>query len=328
MATEIERRWDYLAENLAVSSLIREAHPDTTRRKSNPETLLWPIAEATKGLRNRIVWKFGSLVKKWDTSKLDVLRNSGTGRAALLVANGPSQDFLDRGVLERFIADGHDLFLLNYFSENTKYAGLERFHYVTSDPLSLVDEPHRKVLAPLANSEGLFFCPFSEEKRWNEIVPGRQVVAFCDTQARVRFFSRRPRISPIEPRTYGSWTALKALSIAHWMGFDVIYLIGLDNTYPREIFSDSMNSLLTLERHGGNHMYLADRTKSFSGVSDYLFEIYRLFRDLEEFSGIPVVNLDPYSLTTVFPKLSRVDDIASQLATPLARWPSMGGSSA
>lgn len=323
MVTEFERRWDYMSENLAVSSLTREVHPDTTISKSNPEAVWWPIAEATKGLRNRMVWNLGSLVNKWDTSEIKAQRNSGSGRAALVVANGPSQDFLERRDLERFIGDGHDVFFLNYFSENPKYAGLERFHYVTSDPQSLVDEPHQKVLAPLANSDGLFFCPFSEEKRWKEIVRGRQVVAFCDTQARVRFFSGRPKISPIEPRTYGSWTALKALSIAHWMGFDAIYVIGLDNTYPREIFSDSMNSLLTVERHGGNQRYVADRTRSFKGLSDYLFEIYRLFRDLEEFSGIPVVNLDPYSLTTVFPKVSRIEDIASQVATPLTKLPSI-----
>jgi hypothetical protein len=100
-------------------------------------------------------------------------------------------------------------------------------------------------------------------------------------------------------------TLYKALSVAIWLGYDRIYVLGMDNTYPRNVYCDRDNRVLNLEIHAGREDYAADWSRLYRGVGDLIYELAYLFYDARKFAAAGrVVNLDPYSLTDAFPKVS------------------------
>lgn len=261
-----------------------------------------------KGITRRLFWLAGWQGGPNSMSQLRRLKGSGAGRKALVVANGPSAQYLKKADLKRFNANGNEIFLVNDFRANSSLADLDSFHYVTSDPGSIGQPWMESILEDSLEKIRFVFCPSNQTQQLRPSVPGHKLVAFCDVQS-TSWFRASSSIRPDRPRTYSSWTALKALSIAIWMGFDEVAIIGFDQSFVREVFSDSENRILLRETHAGEDPFLTDRTNLFHNLSDYFFEFYQLFRSLEEFQGErKVVNLDPHSLTTVFSKFANYQE--------------------
>lgn len=97
-------------------------------------------------------------------------------------------------------------------------------------------------------------------------------------------------------------TLYKALAYALWFGYKNIYILGMDNTYPRNLFSDKDNNILNLEIHSSTNDYVLDMTKLYGCIGDVLVEISQIFHDAKKFSNKSIINLDPYSLTDAFKK--------------------------
>ena len=109
-------------------------------------------------------------------------------------------------------------------------------------------------------------------------------------------------------------TLFKTLAIAIHMGYKQIYLIGMDNTYPRDIFCDKNNRILRRERHAGENDYLVDLTPLVPSMDVLMQDIFNIFYDLRKcFIGATVLNLDCYSLTDVFPKIESLNKIDEML---------------
>jgi hypothetical protein len=110
-------------------------------------------------------------------------------------------------------------------------------------------------------------------------------------------------INPLFPRGYLSMTLYKALSLALWFDYDRIFVLGMDNTYPRNVYCDRRNRILNLEVHAGTEDYTADWGDVYGSMGDLLFELSHLFYDARKFApNARIVNLDPYSLTDAFEK--------------------------
>jgi hypothetical protein len=94
-----------------------------------------------------------------------------------------------------------------------------------------------------------------------------------------------------------------ALSIGLFMGYKKIYFLGLDNTYPRDVWVNKDNKLLNIERFA-NHYYLADQSKRYKSISDMYSEISTIFYSLNLYKKYKdkIFNLDDYSLTNTFKK--------------------------
>ena len=100
-------------------------------------------------------------------------------------------------------------------------------------------------------------------------------------------------------------TLYKALSIALWMDFDKVFVLGMDNTYPHDVFVDEDNRLWQVLVHGFGESTRVDRTAEYGRIANYLFEQTQLFADLYQFPSERVVNLDFLSLTDAFPKIPK-----------------------
>ena len=102
-------------------------------------------------------------------------------------------------------------------------------------------------------------------------------------------------------------TLYKALAMANWFGYQKIFVIGMDNTYPRDLYCDSQNKILMLENHTGEVDSVDDRSYMYDCVGDALAHLALLFFDAYKFSNAKTRNLDPYSLTDAFKKVESRD---------------------
>ena len=88
----------------------------------------------------------------------------------------------------------------------------------------------------------------------------------------------------------------------------------MDNTYPRDVFCDHKNRIFGHERHAGTDDYLIDQTALLPSMDVWAQDMFQVFYDLRRcFSDTQVLNLDSYSLTDVFPKISNQNTIEELL---------------
>jgi hypothetical protein len=129
--------------------------------------------------------------------------------------------------------------------------------------------------------------------------PKHRIIGFVDYE--VSCFNN---IAPIFPRSYNSMTLYKALAISVWLNYKKIYIIGMDNTYIKDIYCNKENHILRLERHAGGENYLQDISALYSSIGDLVIKMGESFKHLEKFSNSKnIFNLDPYSLVDAFPKV-------------------------
>jgi len=98
-------------------------------------------------------------------------------------------------------------------------------------------------------------------------------------------------------------TLYKALAWGVYLGYSKIGLIGMDNTYPRNLYCDENNNVLNLETHAGKDDFVVDQSSLYPTMASALQELFLIFRDLERFPQRNIVNLDRYSLTDRFKKV-------------------------
>ena len=239
-------------------------------------------------------------------SRLAKLKGTGTGKSVLVLGNGPSQGFLDPKKLSSFIEQGDHLFTVNFYNNNLSLSPICPNYHVISDPIALSPyAPNRFTQSIMALREYLqknaeiTICVPMDFDLGDEFA--NRAIYFNDIEA--CWWSKN--INPLFPRGYLSMTLYKALAIACFVGYDNIYVLGMDNTYPHDIFVDRQNNVCNVERHGGGPDHVTDQSPLYQGTEDVLWDLCFIFFDLQLFKDNSIVNLDPYSLTNVFPKGNR-----------------------
>ena len=115
---------------------------------------------------------------------------------------------------------------------------------------------------------------------------------------------------PTKPRGYVGLTLYKALAFAIFLGYEKIYILGMDNTQFMAHMSDLNNSILLRSNHAYSSHLEKDKAsvqmdfseKTLDGMASFFTTYSHIFADLRKFKG-PIYNLDQLSLTTAFPKL-------------------------
>ena len=80
-------------------------------------------------------------------------------------------------------------------------------------------------------------------------------------------------------------TLYKVLAWANYLNYNSIGIIGLDNSYPKDIYIDQDNSICFLERHAGEKDYLIDISSEYENIAAYIDELTRVFHHLNYFSN-------------------------------------------
>jgi len=237
------------------------------------------------------------LIKTWS------LRNSLKKKRALVIGNGPSQGYLTKNELDKFVKSGGETFCINFWQQNTNLS----FHVPTwmlfsdSSTFNKTNLKSASLIRYLKKNPAIkIIVPTSQIKLIKRLKLKNEIYCFVDLE-----LSIWKNIHPLLPRGYLSSTLYKALAFAVYLGYQSIGVIGMDNTYPRNIYADKKNRVFNLETHAGIKDYLLDISIIYPNVASLLDEIVRLFYHLEYFPNKNIVNLDPYSLTDRFKKINK-----------------------
>lgn len=266
----------------------------------------------------------GEVIRYRDAfATLAKLRNYRAGGKALVVGNGPSQGYMKAGFLEAFKRTGGEVFVVNFWNQNRNLSMFIPDYLVISDPATLsfsedvadLHDQNTSLLQYLqCNASIKVICPFTRCKSIGGMIGEGRVIGFTDTELR----GITGNISPKYPRGYVTMTLYKALAMALYFGYKAVYVIGLDNTYPRNIYCDEQNRILNLEKHSGVADTVSDQSNVYSGVGPLLKELSVLFLDAKRFARRGIVrNLDRYSLTDAFPKVGFEDAVAPEITNVL-----------
>jgi hypothetical protein len=236
------------------------------------------------------------------------LKNSKNGKIALILGSGPSLNNLNIDVLNDHI---DDIFVINSFNQLEVAMSVKPAFYGLSDPA------HFGMLSNEQDAELNSILNYVRTCNATLILPHTVYLAKVFTGFDRIFFDDRERtflnknIGPLKPRSYGSTTLYKMLAMATFMGYEEIYVLGLDNTNflnyrgrPDNLMQD-IGGATASRKVETKSTFIGEYEKEFtSGMAGRMQSYAHLFGDLHKFKKYKVINLDPYSLTDAFSKVS------------------------
>ena len=104
-------------------------------------------------------------------------------------------------------------------------------------------------------------------------------------------------------------TGYKALAIACFMGYDTIYICGLDNDFLKSISVDENNEVYEEFKEFFNIgiKYNATRTHYGKSIPNILWFHYMLFKSLGVFKEYNIINLNKNCLIDTFTKKHNIN---------------------
>jgi hypothetical protein len=242
-----------------------------------------------------------------NTKNLEALRGKFSSANALMAANGPSLLNLNFAKLRQLQkSQSIQVFGINY--SPLFDLGITPDYLVLSDHYM---HPRNKI-----DFNTQFWIKVNECSEMKLITPAN----WCDA----RFFPECSAgkclhfndigaeglvkgINPLRPRGYLSVTALKALAISDYLGFEEIGVIGLDNTFYMGLKVNQELKMIERAHHASKGQHFNPDLGDFwrLGVSDYFYFVSLNFYYLKKFfSNRRFVNMDRESLVDAFEKIT------------------------
>ena len=167
----------------------------------------------------------------------------------------------------------------------------------------------RKSKDKFINSKNKKIFNYLKKNKIKLFLPIEGSASFKKTDFDITYFISRTSIlffkntNPIMNLSVSNMSFFYALSIGLFMGYKKIYFLGLDNTYPKDVWVNKENKLFNVERYA-NKFFLSDQTKRYKSISDMYAEISLIFYSLNLYKKYKdrIFNLDEFSLTNTFIK--------------------------
>ena len=247
------------------------------------------------------------------------LEGTKRGKFALVVANGPSCNKINWRAIAESQAHGeieifglNDSILLNHDS----LAGLD--YLLKSDPLdkSSLQESYDQIIAKnAANLNVKLITP----SNWHSPIS----FGSCKRQECLHFVDVgrnhfKSTTNPLHLRTYPPMGSLKILAIARFLGYEKIFIIGLDNTFFQNVRLDkNFNVVQGPIHYRSDYQDSHDMSHHFpNGIGDYFHFISQNFLALKNyFDDDTYINLDLDSLNDTFRKVGEEESQYSWLLT-------------
>lgn len=247
-----------------------------------------------------------------ELKQLQKLGGTKKGLPCFVFGNGPSLKILDIPKFNDFrLKTSAELFVVNNFlaSEMARYVNPD--HLVLSDPASFCDDYIAALRANgIEKRVDTLWIPAG--KNLEEKIKPKNLLYFNDRDSRL---TGRRNVNPVRPRGYVSMTAYKALAVAVYLGFDPIYLLGIDNSYLDKVRVDLHNRVFRTDSHFDSEAYPDDASRDYwpadqgYDLGSLLRAYAKLFEDLKLFPANRIRHLDPNSLVDAFPKTRGLDVI-------------------
>jgi hypothetical protein len=234
------------------------------------------------------------------------LRNTKNGKAALLIAGGPSVDLLNSEYIK---TAGYDIFAMNGYNRFSISKSLVPNYYCLSDPLHFAPrsdqgiEEVRRLEKYIYSQNITLIAPHTAHK--SRFFSSCEKVYFDDRE--LTLFNNN--IYPVSPRAYCSNTFYKLLAMACYLGYEEIYIIGLENSNFKNYVGNAKNQIVdlgeeTAKRTTKDISALIEQSEIefTSGMAGRMQSYSHLFGDLRLFKSHRIINLSEKSLVDVFEK--------------------------
>ena len=228
--------------------------------------------------------------------ELRALKNSKRGRKALLLGNGPS---LNRLNVSEANSGNYEIWTVNEYSHLEVSHEVNPDYHVLSDPESFNEAFSSHTFRYLSQHNATLFIPFTfESKPFGNPI---HAISFNDNEKIVG----KKSICPLKPRSYSAVTLYKALALVHFLNYDEIYILGLDNTEFNGYRGTIDNKIVRVGMYAaGSTVTNESPIEVFtSGIAGRMTSYARLFGDLSMFDRKKIVNLNSESLVDVFTKV-------------------------
>ena len=189
-----------------------------------------------------------------------------------------------------------DIFGVNYYSNSTHSKVIIPSHYVLSDPNTMKLAGAAVLKKYIIEHNIQVFMPYGV--KWG--------TEFKNT----RFFNDQENvysnnIDPRFPRGYTSNTAFKAIAIALRLGYEKIFLFGMDHDYPRELKVLEDCRLVSREHHHyDDSNSINDLSIEYDSVAHALHCYALNFWHLRKLRSDRIVNVTDTSLIDSFNRMS------------------------
>lgn len=243
------------------------------------------------------------------------LKGLNKGKKAFVFGNGPSLNKLDPHKVFELQNQGFHVWAVNSYINSDFGDVVIPDYYVFSDPahfgrnLNLLNKKRvvevKEDMDKVIKHNITMFMPV----QFYQNLQYEKKYAFCDAE---NYFSGN--VADItKPRGYCGFTTYKALAITCYLGYEKIYVCGIDNNYFKSLFVDRENRMFYENSHfykqtsnDNNDVYRVPATDAKS-VGELLYIHHFFFKHLEKFKDFPIVNLDPTGLVDCFTKKHDLD---------------------
>lgn len=240
-----------------------------------------------------------------DSLGIKSLKNTKLHKSAIVLGNGPSLNFLN---VEKVQEQHLDVFVVNDYYLTQIAKKLTPTFYVLSDTESFATDDPQTAFSPInlakylidSNAE-LFLPHFAPRDVFEKQIPQ---LFFDDREG--SWLSKN--INPTKPRGYTSVTAYKALALAIYMGYEKVFILGIDNTEFCAYQGTPSNRIIATrkmyaEEDSDLKSNALNMTNVFQdGIAGRMSSYSLLFGDLRKFPKEKIVNLNENSLIDDFPK--------------------------
>ena len=230
------------------------------------------------------------------------LKNSRTSIEAIVIGGGPSKGLLDVEKLDNFVRSGGETIVVNYWASDFAFCSHVPSWIVFSDPYTFNKLSHGscQIISYLKmNPDIKMVIPVSLHDEVVKLKLSNSIYYFIDTEC-----SFSSNINPLFPRGYLSMTLYKALAWAHYLNYEKIGIVGMDNTYVRSLYGNEKNEVLEVQLNSGVRPWVRVASGYYYNMAARLDELTVLFHHLSYFPRERIFNLDLYSLTDRFEKVS------------------------
>lgn len=236
----------------------------------------------------------------------------GSGKHALVVANGPSKNNLNLERVRDWVNEGRlEIFLVNFGILDFPLDEVQVHYLVLSDPSThpLSKDPRNIQLQRIIEEKSniRLITPSSwHTKNCAQSKNNNKCLHFNDVTLEGVFSSTNPRL----PRGYASLTGLKAIAVSRHLDFSKTLVIGLDNSFYKGLTVDSENRIIQRSIHyNGDYGKPEDLSHFYpNGLVDYFGELASIHLSIKKcFKNFDVLNLGTDSETDSFRKITRLD---------------------
>lgn len=297
-----------------------------TALDSFPNNSLWLLL--LRKIRSGLLFSLVTILPPYGRGRaLKVLRNlknSKIGHVALVIGNGRSQSCLDTQIAVDLQTRGElTIFATNLFlhSELSKEIKPDFLVWSDTDLLPELSSDKPAAIERLNRSSGLTLIVPWRWSRFSSIISRQGTNIFFNDDTRLGWGSSW---SPVKARSYASNVGPKAISIARFLGFTKIYVIGIDQDYFMDyrvsqdgrlwktsaVMAPGTAQFPSWEIGPFPHGIITRLSRDLYGMWD----LYRFFRDDR------IENLDVNSILFFWKKADKGHHLLKTNASNYARW--------